>query len=124
MIKRKILVVDDEPSITRSVKLNLEISGLFEVRTENHPAAALAAAQVYKPDLIILDIMMPDMDGGEIAFQIRSDALLKNIPIIFLTAIVTKQEARNADKVQHNERFLAKPIDVDELIACIKECLK
>ena len=62
--KKRILLVDDEPSITRLLKLNLEQTGDYEVATENVSKAALATAEEFRPDLILLDVMMPDLDGG------------------------------------------------------------
>src|SRR5258706_15639749 len=86
MLPKKILVVDDEVTITRLLKLNLEKTGAYVVREENRGAKAYAAAREFKPDLILLDVMMPDLDGGEVAAQLQADPLMKGIPIIFLTA--------------------------------------
>src|SRR5687768_9940814 len=91
MVKKKILVVDDEASITRLLKLNLE-KGAYVVRTENEGTKALAAAKDFKPDLILLDVMMPDIDGGDVAAIIQADPLLCAVPIVFLTAAVKKEE--------------------------------
>ncbi len=123
MTKKKILIVDDEASVTRMVKLSLEQTGAYEVRTENHARQGLAATREFKPDLILLDVMMPEMDGGEVAFQIQSDKLVKDIPIVFLTAIVSKKEMKAGDIVNPSGRFLAKPVDLEELTKCIEECL-
>jgi len=67
MNMKRILVIDDEPSITLNLKLTLESGGDYEVLGENNPANALAAAQTFQPDLILLDVMMPDLDGGDVA---------------------------------------------------------
>src|SRR5712691_3253920 len=90
--KKRILLVDDEATITRTLKLYLEGTGAYEVRAENRGSAALEAARTFKPDLILLDVAMPDMDGGDVAAQIRGDEALKDSPIVFLTALVKKQE--------------------------------
>ena len=87
------MVIDDEESVTRMVKLNLEKTGLYDVRAVNTATASLAVAREFKPDLIFLDVMMPDMDGGDVSAQIKADPRLKHVPIIFLTAIVSKSEA-------------------------------
>src|SRR6185503_21291437 len=71
--KKRVLIIDDEASFARMVKLNLEKSGEFEVRVENKPTYALAAAREFKPDLILLDVIMPAMDGGDVANQIKRD---------------------------------------------------
>ena len=65
--KKRILIVDDEGSITRLLKLNLEQTGDYEVATENVSKAALAAAEAFRPDLMLLDVMMPGLDGGALA---------------------------------------------------------
>ena len=92
MMKKRILLIDDEPSFTRALKLHLEKSGAYEVTEENRGEMALETARRFKPDLILLDVMMPDVDGGEVASEIRSDAKLKNTPIVFLTAALAKDE--------------------------------
>ncbi len=121
MTKKKILLVDDEPSITRTVKVNLEKTGRYTVRTENKSADALPAARQFMPDLIFLDVMMPEMDGGEIAALLKDDPTLKNIPIVFLTAIVTKEETGENTTIKGGAKFMAKPIKLDTLIKCIEE---
>src|SRR5438477_10515438 len=93
MEKKRILIIDDEASFTRMVKLNLEKTGTFEVREENRPAYGIAAAREFKPDLILLDAIMPTMDGGHVAAQIRNDRHLKGTPIVFLTGTVSQPEA-------------------------------
>jgi len=122
--KKKILIVDDEVSFARMVKLNLEKTGAFEVRTENKANAALAAAREYKPDLIILDVIMPNMDGGDVSNQIKRDRQLRGTPIIFLTATVSKREAGEGGLNSGGELFLAKPVSFDTLAARIQEHLR
>jgi CheY-like chemotaxis protein len=74
---------------------------------------------VFRLDLIFLDVVMPDRDGGEIAAQIRADPELQYTPIIFLTALVTRAEASNGLRIDEHP-FLAKPIDIQELIKAIE----
>lgn len=81
----KILLIDDEPDILDLLKYNLEIDG-YEVQTANNGKAGVALAASFMPQLIILDIMMPEMDGIETCRQIRSNPALKEVYIIFLTA--------------------------------------
>ena len=85
MWKKRILLVDNEPSFTRMVKIHLEKAGAYEVREENIGPEALATARQFNPDLILLDVIMPDMNGGDVALEIEADKDLKNIPIVFLT---------------------------------------
>ena len=123
MRKQRILVIDDEPSITRSLKLNLEANGGYEVRTVNNPRHALEMARKFKPDLVLLDVMMPEMDGGEVAAQLQANPMLKDVPVIFLTAIVSNQETGGHEMVSGTNAFLAKPVDWHELKACLAEHL-
>ncbi len=123
MIKKKILIIDDDVSVTRMVKLSLEKTGAYEVRTENHARQGLPAAREFKPDLIFLDVMMPEMDGGEVASQLQADKLLKSVPIVYLTAIVSKRETKSGEIANKSGRFIAKPVVLEELTKCIEECL-
>ena len=122
--KKKILAVDDEVQMTKMLKRNLEASSKFEVRTENEGSKALAAAKEFRPDLILLDVMMPDIDGGEVAAEIRQDPDLKETPIIFLTAVVEKKDLEGTGGIIGGNPFLAKPIKTEELIAAIEENLR
>lgn len=122
--KARILIVDDEAAFTRMVKLNLEKAGDFEVRIENRAAGALAAARDFRPDLILLDVIMPSMDGGDVQNQIKRDRSLRDTPIIFLTATVSKREAGAGGMNSGGELFLAKPVTVENLVACINERIR
>ena len=73
---KRILVVDDEPAVTRMVKLNLERTGDFIVKTENQGSQAVAAAREFQPDVTLLDVMMPDMGGEEVATLLQEDETL------------------------------------------------
>jgi two-component system OmpR family response regulator len=121
--KKRILVVDDEPSITRLLKLNLEQTGDYEVATENVSKAALAAAEAFQPDLMLLDVMMPGLDGGNLASQLQSSPKLKGVPIVFLTAAVTKEEVRSRRGLIGGLPFLAKPVNLQEVLACLQHQL-
>jgi len=122
--RKRILIIDDEASFARIVKLNLEKTGTFDVRVENKAAYALPAAREFKPDLILLDVIMPAMDGGDVANQINRDRNLKGTPIIFLTATVSKREAGDLGLNSGGELFLAKPISVEALISCINDHIR
>ncbi len=121
--KKRILVVDDEPSITRLLKLNLEQTGDYEVATENASVAALAAAESFQPDLILLDVMMPGLDGGNLASRLQESPLLTGIPIVFLTAAVTREELRQRRGLVGGLPFLAKPVNLQEVLACLRHHL-
>jgi CheY-like chemotaxis protein len=121
--KKRILVVDDEPSITRLLKLNLEQTGDYEVATENISRAALAAAEEFQPDLLLLDVVMPGLDGGSLASQLQTSPKLKGTPIVFLTAAVTREEVRGRRGLVGGQPFLAKPVNLHEVLACLEQHL-
>ena len=125
MAKKKILVVDDEKAFGQMVKLNLEETGSYEVSVESKGMRALEVARQFSPDLIFLDIVMPDVDGGEIARRIRMDEGLKGIPIVFLTAVVKESDKIHQEGVLagHLHPCIAKPVTAKKLIDCIKRYL-
>ncbi|MDD2866570.1 MAG: response regulator [Candidatus Omnitrophica bacterium] len=122
--KKKILVIDDEADFTKLIRLNLEQTGKFEVRTENRGAAALAAAKAFRPDLVLLDILMPDLMGSEVAAQMKEDDDTKDIPVVFLTAVVGKEEVVQRGGVIGGHLFVAKPVDIKQLIEVIDENIR
>ena len=121
--KSRILVVDDEASITRLLKLNLGQTKQYVVRTENDATMALAAAEEFQPDLILLDVMMPDLDGGQLASRFQEHPILKSVPIVILTAAATKKEVYARGGRVGGLPFLAKPVDLAEVVACIEQQL-
>ncbi len=121
MEKKRILIIDDEVGFTNLVRLNLEDTGNYEVREENEGLRGVQAAKSYRPDLIFLDIVMPDMQGTDIARQMKEDASLKNIPIVFLTTIVSVEETDSHGGMIGGNPFLAKPVSSDKLIETIEK---
>jgi two-component system, OmpR family, response regulator len=120
---KKILIIDDEESFTRLLKTNLESTQAYEVRAENWAPRGLMAAQEFKPDLILLDVMMPGLDGGEVASRLQASPRTSNIPIIFLTAAVKPEEVGSRGGFIGGFPYLAKPVDMDGVIACIENVL-
>ena len=120
--KRRILIVDDDANSTHLVKILLERSGPYLVLEENDPTKADQTAHNFRPDVILLDIIMPKMDGGELATQIEADRELHDTPIIFLTALVTHGEAKSGLHIQGHP-MVAKPISIPELIDAIEKHL-
>jgi len=123
MSKKKILVVDDEANLTHSLRRTLMATGKYEVREENRGSHAYKSALEFQPDLIILDIMMPGIDGGAVAEKIQNDQNLKHIPIVFLTGIIEKQEVESTGSNISGHTFLAKPVKPDDLFTCIEKKL-
>ncbi len=121
--KKRILAIDDRASNTRLVKLYLEQTHYYEVREVNDAKAALAAAEEFLPHLILLDVMMPGMDGGDLAASFRANPKLKTVPIVFLTAAITKEEVAASGGKLGGFPYLAKPIVLAEVAACVKEQL-
>ena len=88
-MKRRVLLIDDEPDFTRLLRLSLESLGRYDVGEVNDPHAALAAARAFAPDVILLDVSMPGTDGGGLAAAFNNDAVLARVPVLFLTALVS-----------------------------------
>ncbi len=120
---KRILIVDDEPDITLLVKLNLELTGKYVIREENDAADTLAAAREFRPDLILLDVMMPTMDGGDVVVELKADPDLRHTPVIFLTATVLKEEVDAKGGMIGGYPFIPKPVSVEALIQCIESQL-
>jgi DNA-binding response OmpR family regulator len=108
-VRRRVLVVDDEPSIRLLCRVNLGASGM-DVLEASDGAEGLALAREERPDLVLLDVMMPGLDGWEVARQLAEDEATAAIPIVFLTA-----RAEQADRVQGQSLggvgYMLKPFD-------------
>lgn len=123
--KRRILLIDDEKDLCFFLKTNLENTGEFDVLVSNRGDKGIKLAQEEKPDLILLDILMPGMSGDEVAEFLLDNPATAKIPIIFLTSMVTKEETgENSLKKRGGRSFMAKPITTDEIVAAIKQVLE
>jgi len=122
-MKTRIMVVDDEPALTRMIQINLERAGDYDVFTENKGCNAIEAVRECRPDLILLDIMMPDKSGDDVAQELRDDPKLSSIPIVFLTALVTQDETDSKASTIGGNIFLAKPVKAAALVAVIESVL-
>ena len=120
--RRRILIVDNDPNTTHLVKVLLERTGRYLVLEENDAAKAHQSVRNFRPDLILLDIVMPETDGGKVAARVEADPELQNTPIVFLTALVTRAEAKSGLHIQGHP-FLAKPVSIPELINAIEQHL-
>src|SRR5580765_1108812 len=90
--KKRVLIVDDEASFTRLLKLNFHHTGRYIAETVNDSTQAVRVAKRFSPDVILLDVMMPGMDGGEVASRIHALPRLSHTPIVFLTAAIKRDE--------------------------------
>jgi CheY-like chemotaxis protein len=124
MAKARILVIDDEKNITSLLKTYLESAGSYEVRAENSGQKGYEAVADFKPDLVLLDIMMEGMTGDAFAMKLKADPAYRKTPIVFLTGIVTKEEVQAQGGVIAGYPYLAKPIMVEELLDCIQVNLR
>ena len=114
--------MDDEKDLTDLLHYQLGKEG-FEVKFANNPFEALGKARDFNPDLIILDVMMPDLDGFQLLRMIRSDNLLQKVPVIMLTA-KSGVEHRIKGLEQGADDYLGKPFDSQELVLRIRSILK
>ena len=118
--RKRILLVDDEPGVTRSLKLALEATGQYEVRTENDSNHAIERAREFHPHLILLDVLMPGLDGWDVSARVHSDPEVKDTPIVFLTALATREGTGGHAAVAGSTVYLAKPADIREVIEAIE----
>jgi DNA-binding response OmpR family regulator len=117
----KVLIVDDEPDILEFLHYNLSRNGFDTVQASNGREAIRLADQEV-PDLILLDIMMPKMDGYEVCQKIRSDALLKDVSIVMLTAKGREVE-REKGLALGADHYITKPFSTRQVVMKVKEIL-
>ena len=113
-----ILVVDDDPDILKIVELRLT-ANKYEVHTAHTGEEGLSKCKQIRPDAVILDLMMPDMDGSSVAHEMKDDPNTCNIPVIFLTGAVKASEVPKSHKIGV-QYFLAKPFKAEELLKMLQ----
>jgi CheY-like chemotaxis protein len=123
MSKKRIMIVDDEAPLTRLLKLSLERTGRYVVQVENRAQEAVRSAESFLPDLVLMDVMMPEIDGGALAAQFQTRPPLKHVPIVFLTAAVKRKEVQGRRGEIGGLPFLAKPIALQEITRCLEHYL-
>ena len=119
--KRKVLIVDDEPSIAKILRKQLEVAG-FEVTVAVDGEDGLAKVREWKPELVLLDVMLPKINGHEVCKTLKADPELKGIPVIMLTAKTQRQDQDLAQQ-QGADAFLTKPFQLAELLAKVRGLL-
>jgi DNA-binding response OmpR family regulator len=121
--KRMVLLIDDEEHFCYFVKANLERTGQFVVLIATDGLHGIRLAQINRPDIILLDINMPGLDGQATAERILETENIHNIPLIFISALVTKNEVSARGGMIAGRTFMAKPVTCHELIAAIDSLL-
>src|SRR3984893_10972067 len=107
--KPRILIVDNNSRFARGARLLLDQSGKFVACTVIDPRRALETARSFKPDLVLVDLIMPQEDGPEVAAQLEANWALHGVPIVFLTSLITAEEAKDGRRV-YGHRILPKPV--------------
>jgi len=120
--KPRILIVDDNPRFSHSARLILQESGQYVVCEENEAASAVETARSFKSDLVLVDLIMAQEDGIEVAAQLEADWALHGVPIVFLTSLITAAEAKDGRRV-YGHRILPKPTGSSELIELVEQNL-
>ncbi len=123
MDKKKILIIDDEEDFCKLVKLNLEITDKFDVEIVNDGESGLKLAKKFKPDLVVLDIMMPGMDGYQVLEKLKKDITTIGIPVIMLSAKSDIDSKVKAAQL-YDDLYIVKPVDTTTLEAKIDHVLK
>ena len=118
--KKRILLVDDDARLARLLKVVLETAG-YEVCAENDPQMALRVARAFKPDLLVMDIAMPDNDGDQLAQELNDDAEVGPVPVVYLSGLLNEKDVARFKEL--GETALLKPVNICELKKCIEERL-
>ncbi len=119
---KTILVVDDERDVLLMLEKGLAAEG-YHVLTADNGRDALTLARVKKPHAIVLDVMLPDLDGGIVANELADNEATGDIPIIFLTALISKQEEKRYGQMVGSHPTLAKPYEIADLVQMLERCM-
>lgn len=120
--KPRILIVDNSLQFARSARLLLEQSGKYVACSVIDPCRALETARSFKPDLVLVDLVMPQEDGPQVAAQFEADWALHGVPIVFLTSLITAEEAKDGRRV-YGHRILPKPTSGSRLFELVEQNL-
>jgi two-component system OmpR family response regulator len=120
--KPRVLIVDNNSQFARSARLVLDQSGKYVACSVVDPRRALERARSFKPDLVIVDLIMPQEDGIEVATQLEADWALHGVPIVFLTSLITAEEAKDGRRVD-GHRILSKPTSNSQLFELVEQNL-
>ncbi len=113
--KRKVLLVDDDKELVELMMKVLEEDGRFEVRVAENGFDAGMMVKEYRPDLIVLDVMLPDINGKEVCHRVRSDSSLEDVRILCISGMIEEDKIQEL-RLSGADDFLHKPFDIEELI--------
>jgi DNA-binding response OmpR family regulator len=121
--KAKIVIIDDEEDICTFSKSILEKTGKYEVFTATKPMTGINLAKLHKPDLVLLDVFMPELDGSKVAERLLNDEATKHTRIVFLTALVKDSEVVGTSGQIGGRAFIPKPVSPQELVKRVEAFL-
>jgi excisionase family DNA binding protein len=113
--KRKVLLVDDDAELVELILKVLEEDGRFEVRVAGNGFDAGMMVKEYRPDLIVLDVMLPDINGKEVCHRVRADSTLEDVRILCISGMIEEEKIQEL-RLSGADDFLHKPFDIEELI--------
>ena len=123
MSKTRVLIVDDDVNLSRLAGMILENSGKYEVMILNQSTRALTAAIQFQAEVLLLDVDMPDKSGGDLAREAAADSRLRDVPILFLTGLLHRNETPNGPIERGGMKFLSKPVEPAQLLSAVAALL-
>jgi two-component system response regulator VicR len=121
-MKKRVVYIEDDPEIINLVRLILSRHGFELIGAEGGRSGLLMVRQMH-PDLVLLDLMLPDMDGWEVYRRMRTDEALKDIPVIIITVKANRAERRAALNTFNVNGYITKPFDMHELVQSVRKAL-
>ncbi len=116
MARPRLLLIDDDAELTELLKMMFEADGSYELKVENHSDRALEAAREFRPDLILLDVVMPGLDGGDVSALLQEDPELRETPVIVVSALVRNEDTGSGKSIQFRDKtMLPKPYKFEHL---------
>ncbi|MBX9625000.1 MAG: response regulator [Gemmataceae bacterium] len=113
--RRKVLLVDDDPELVDTINRALQEDGRFEVRIASNGFDAGMMVKEYRPDLIVLDVMLPDINGREVCHRVRADPTMEDVRIICISGMIEDDKVQEL-KLAGADDFVGKPFDIDVLV--------
>ena len=124
IMKKKVLIVDDDQALAGALRRSIVASApQYDITVETDSRNAVSTALKFRPDLVLMDVIMPWMDGATVVAEMRKDVLLQDTPVIYLTSIIGKQEQESHHGLIGHDPVLAKPVNTEELLALMAAAL-